>query len=81
MVGKESTKAGGRIITHRVTDTHESAGGILIGLVAKIGMPMLGGYKMKVAARLNSRALRADAIEAIMCGYLSVLDQGSSRRN
>ena len=56
----------GLFVAHRVTDTHESAWGILIGLVAKIGMPILAGYKLKVAARLNSRALRADAIEAIM---------------
>src|SRR5713101_2196124 len=63
----------GLFITPRVTDTHESAWGILIGLVAKIGMPILAGYKLKVAARLNSRALRADAIEAITCGYLSVV--------
>jgi len=36
-------------------------------------MPILAGYKLKVAARLNSRALRADAIEAITCGYLSIV--------
>ena len=63
----------GIFIAHRVTNTHESAWGILIGLVAKIGMPILAGYKLKVAARLNSRALRADAVEAIVCGYLSVV--------
>src|SRR5438876_7445744 len=63
----------GLFIAHSVTDTHESAWGILIGLVAKIGMPILAGYKLKVAARLNSRALRADAIEAIVCGYLSIV--------
>jgi divalent metal cation (Fe/Co/Zn/Cd) transporter len=63
----------GIFVAHRVTDTHESAWGILIGLIAKIGMPILAGYKLKVAARLNSRALRADAIEAITCGYLSVV--------
>jgi len=63
----------GIFIAHRVTDTHQSAWGILIGLVAKIGMPILAGYKLKVAARLNSRALRADAIEAIVCGYLSIV--------
>ncbi len=63
----------GLFLAHRVTDTHESAWGILIGLVAKIGMPILAGYKLKVAARLNSRALCADAIEAITCGYLSVV--------
>jgi len=63
----------GLFISPRITDTHESAWGILIGLVAKIGMPILAGYKLKVAAKLNSRALRADAIEAIMCGYLSIV--------
>jgi divalent metal cation (Fe/Co/Zn/Cd) transporter len=63
----------GIFIAHRVTDTHESAWGILIGLVAKIGMPILAGYKLKVAARLHSRALRADAVESITCGYLSIV--------
>src|SRR5947209_10697176 len=63
----------GLFIAHRVTDTHESIWGILIGLVAKIGMPILAGFKLKVAARLNSRALRADAIESITCGYLSIV--------
>src|SRR5437870_5939674 len=63
----------GLFLAHRVTDTHESVWGILIGLVAKIGMPILAGFKLKVAARLNSGALRADAIEAIVCGYLSIV--------
>lgn len=63
----------GLFVEHHVTDTHESVWGILIGLVAKIGMPILAGYKLKVAARLNSRALRADAMEAITCGYLSIV--------
>jgi len=63
----------GLFLAHRVADTHESVWGILIGLVAKIGMPILAGYKLKVAARLNSRALRADAMEAITCGYLSIV--------
>src|SRR6266513_5001814 len=49
----------GLFVAHRVTDTHESVWGILIGLVAKIGMPILAAYKLKVATRLNSRALRA----------------------
>src|SRR5438034_1409302 len=63
----------GLFIAKRITDTHESACGILIGAVAKIGMPILAAYKLKVAARLNSRALRADAIESITCGYLSIV--------
>ena len=63
----------GLFIAKRITDTHESVWGILIGVVAKVGMPILAGYKLKVAARLNSRALRADAIESITCGYLSIV--------
>src|SRR5437667_3647130 len=63
----------GLIIAKRITDTHESVWGILIGAVAKVGMPILAGYKLKVAPRLNSRALRADAIESITCGYLSIV--------
>jgi divalent metal cation (Fe/Co/Zn/Cd) transporter len=63
----------GLFVTKRITDTHESVWGVLIGLVAKIGMPILAAYKLKVAARLNSPALRADAIESITCGYLSIV--------
>jgi len=63
----------GLFIAKRITDTHESVWGILIGLVAKVGMPILAAYKLKVAARLNSRALRADAVESITCGYLSIV--------
>jgi divalent metal cation (Fe/Co/Zn/Cd) transporter len=63
----------GLFIAKRITDTNESVWGILIGAVAKVGMPMLASYKLKVAGRLNSRALRADAIESITCGYLSIV--------
>jgi divalent metal cation (Fe/Co/Zn/Cd) transporter len=63
----------GLFIARRITDTHESVWGILIGAVAKVGMPILATYKLKVAARLNSRALRADAVESITCGYLSIV--------
>ncbi len=63
----------GLFVAKRITDTHESVWGILIGAVAKVGMPILAAYKLKVAARLNSRALRADAVESITCGYLSIV--------
>src|SRR5881392_2418598 len=43
----------GLFIAKRITDTYESVWGILIGAVAKVGMPILAGYKLKVAARLN----------------------------
>ncbi len=65
--------AGYGLFAHYQTDTRESVWGIAIGLVAKVGMPILAGMKLKVAARLNSRALRADAMEAITCGYLSIV--------
>jgi len=68
-----ANSAYGLFIAKRVTDTGESAWGILIGIVAKIGMPILAAYKLKVAAQLNSRALRADAVESITCGYLSIV--------
>ncbi len=63
----------GIFVIHNKVDTHESVWGILIGLAAKVGMPVLAGWKLKVAERLGSRALRADAMEAITCGYLSVV--------
>jgi len=63
----------GLFLAKRVTDTHESVWGILIGAVAKVGMPILAAYKFKVAGRLDSRALRADAVESITCGYLSIV--------
>jgi divalent metal cation (Fe/Co/Zn/Cd) transporter len=63
----------GLFVAKRITDTHESVWGILIGVVAKVGMPILAAYKLKLAARLNSRALRADAVESIVCGYLSIV--------
>src|SRR5437763_10599780 len=63
----------GIFVVKRITDTHESVWGILIGVVAKVGMPILAAYKLIVAARLNSRALRADAVESIVCGYLSIV--------
>src|SRR5450432_1960745 len=68
-----ANSAYGLFLAQRITDTQESAWGILIGLTAKVGMPILAGYKLRVAARLNSRALRADAVESITCGYLSIV--------
>jgi divalent metal cation (Fe/Co/Zn/Cd) transporter len=67
------SSAYGLFVSGRVTDTHESVWGILIGVVAAVGMPVLGTCKLKVAGRLGSRALRADAMESITCGYLSIV--------
>jgi divalent metal cation (Fe/Co/Zn/Cd) transporter len=35
-------------------------------------MPVLALYKKKIAAEINSRALRADALETLACSYLSL---------
>lgn len=65
--------AGYGLLVRHHANTRESVWGIAIGLIAKVGMPLLAGMKLKVAARLQSRALRADAMEAVTCGYLSVV--------
>src|SRR2546429_1209345 len=67
----------GLFIAKRITDTHESVWGILIGLVAKIGIPILAAYKLKAAARLNFPALPAAPMAAAPAGYrLIALDDG-----
>lgn len=63
----------GIFVLHNRADVRESVWGIGIGLAAKIGMPILAGWKLKAASRLQSKALRADAMEAVTCGYLSVV--------
>jgi len=35
-------------------------------------MPVLAFYKRKIATEINSRALRADAMETLACSYLSL---------
>jgi len=35
-------------------------------------MPLLAVWKKKIAAEINSRALRADALETLACSYLSL---------
>jgi len=50
-----------------------SVPGLLVALVAIPTMYMLSKAKIRVADGLGSRALRADAVEAITCGYLSIV--------
>ena len=45
--------------------------GIFLAVVAAVGMPVLARRKLQVAAEIGSRALRADAIETITCGYFA----------
>jgi len=45
--------------------------GITVAVIAAIGMPFLAKVKLRVADRIGSRSLRADAMETITCGYLA----------
>jgi Co/Zn/Cd efflux system component len=64
----------GRLLGHTLpTDTERSVWGVLVGLAAKVVMPLLAAWKFRLAEKLQSRALRADAMESAACGYLSLV--------
>jgi cation diffusion facilitator family transporter len=50
----------------------ESLIGVLLAIVSLIVMPLLAWQKRKVAAQIQSRALAADALETLVCSYLSL---------
>jgi divalent metal cation (Fe/Co/Zn/Cd) transporter len=56
--------------------THSKAEGSPVGIgiaaAAAIVMPGLGLWKRRLAARLNSGALRGDAASSFTCGYMAV---------
>jgi len=47
--------------------------GIILLIVAAIGMPWLASQKLKLATQVASASLRADATESVLCGYLSLI--------
>jgi len=47
--------------------------GIVLSVVSLMVMPLLGRAKRRVAARLNSPALRADSRQTEFCAYLSAI--------
>jgi cation diffusion facilitator family transporter len=53
-------------------EARESVLGIVITAVSLAVMPVLGRAKLRTAAALGSRALRADAYETIACAWLSL---------
>jgi divalent metal cation (Fe/Co/Zn/Cd) transporter len=61
--------------------THEGAEfslpGLIIGLLSIPIMYFLSRRKLRVASLLGSRALRADAIESITCGWLAFVVVGA----
>ena len=50
-----------------------SFAGIILLIVAAIGMPWLASRKRKLATQVASASLRADATESALCGYLSLI--------
>jgi divalent metal cation (Fe/Co/Zn/Cd) transporter len=47
--------------------------GFIVALIAIPAMRYLANRKIAIAEKIGSRALRADAIEAVTCGWLSVV--------
>jgi divalent metal cation (Fe/Co/Zn/Cd) transporter len=45
--------------------------GILLGMASLVAMPLLARAKRRVATPLHSAALRADALQADVCGWLA----------
>jgi len=59
-----------KLLLHEHPD--ESIIGIVLAIVSLIVMPWLAMYKKRITAEINSRALRADALETLACSYLSL---------
>jgi divalent metal cation (Fe/Co/Zn/Cd) transporter len=57
------------LVTRHAAET--SLIGIAVAIIAAIGMPFLAKAKLRVAENIDSRALRADAMETLTCGYLA----------
>lgn len=47
--------------------------GIGITIAALMVMPLLAGFKRKIAGRTNNRALAADAVQSATCAYLAAI--------
>ena len=56
----------------RRAEPRESLVGMILAVVSLVVMPLLGYGKRRIARRLGSRALAADAMETYLCSYLSL---------
>jgi divalent metal cation (Fe/Co/Zn/Cd) transporter len=54
-------------------EPHASFTGIVLLIVAAVGMPWLAHRKRKLASQITSAALNADATESAVCGYISLI--------
>jgi divalent metal cation (Fe/Co/Zn/Cd) transporter len=59
------------LLGHR--EPRPSFTGIVLLILSAIGMPWLAGRKRKLASEVGSAALKADAAESSLCGYLSLI--------
>lgn len=62
-------ESGGKLIRQEAPEA--SMVGIVIAVLSLIIMPTLGLAKRKIAHQIGSRALEADAMETLICAYLS----------
>ncbi|MFZ0859879.1 MAG: cation transporter [Candidatus Sulfotelmatobacter sp.] len=62
------------LLGHR--EVRPSLLGIAVLSVAAVGMPLLAQQKRRLSALTASSALRADAAESALCGYLSLIALG-----
>jgi len=61
--------AAAALLTH--TEPDRSYAGLVVAGAALIGMPLLARRKRRIAAQLNSAALRGDAACSITCAYMA----------
>jgi hypothetical protein len=59
------------LLEHR--EPQPSFAGIILLIVAAIGMPWLASQKRNLATQVGSASLRADATESALCGYLPLI--------
>lgn len=67
--GYLAVESGRRLLTGDRSD--ESLVGIVLMVLSLVVMPLLARAKLRTAAALDSRALRADAHETLVCAWLS----------
>lgn len=71
LAGYVGSEAISSLLHHEIPQ--ESLAGIIIAILSVLIMPSLGLAKRKIAREMNSRALEADAIETMICSYLSLI--------
>jgi divalent metal cation (Fe/Co/Zn/Cd) transporter len=59
------------LLGHR--EVRPSLLGIAVLSIAAVGMPVVAQQKRRLSAATSSAALRADAAESALCGYLSII--------